>query len=158
MINNEKIKVVCNFAGTYVNALTRGKEYEVLVEDEDKQQIKILGDNHRARWFSSSPFLRAGSIVAIMDSWKYDDEIKDRGEKSLEHVEITITFSNGDKRWCSICTKDGMMDYIERNMMGNVFLIEYIIIVKNFSIEVVDGALRSLDQQNQLISSTRPLS
>ena len=33
VMNNEKIKVVCNFAGTYVNALTRGKEYEVLVEE-----------------------------------------------------------------------------------------------------------------------------
>ena len=41
--------------------------------------------------------------------------------------------------------------------MGNVFLIEYKIIVKNFSIEVVNGTLRSLDQQNQLISSTRPV-
>jgi hypothetical protein len=51
-----------------------------------------------------------------------------------------------------------MMDYIERNMMGDVSLIEYKIIVKNFSIEVVNGALRSLDQQNQLICSTRPLS
>lgn len=157
-MNNEKINkmVVCNFVGTYVDALTRSKEYEVLVEDEEKQQIKIVGDNHRTRWFRKSHFLPVGSNVTSMVSWQFDDVIEDRSEKSLEHVEVTITFSNGEKRWCSLCTKDGLLYYLERNMIGNVFLIEKEIVVKNFSNEVVDDALRSLDQQDQLISSTNP--
>ncbi|MED1919365.1 hypothetical protein P4V64_29155 [Bacillus thuringiensis] len=160
-MNNQNVNnkiVICDFVGTYVNALTRGKNYEVLVEDDEKQQIKIVGDNHGARWFRKSYFLPAGSNVTIMLSWKFDDEIIDPSEESLEHIEVTVTFSNGEKRWCSICTKNGMRDYIERNMLGNVFLIENEIIVRNFSNEVVDDALRSLDQQNQLLSSTRPLS
>ncbi|WP_186380570.1 hypothetical protein [Brevibacillus brevis] len=52
-MNNQNVNnkiVICDFVGTYVNALTRGKNYEVLVEDYEKQQIKIVGDNHRARW------------------------------------------------------------------------------------------------------------
>ncbi|MCP3773108.1 hypothetical protein NLX71_07210 [Paenibacillus sp. MZ04-78.2] len=96
-MNNEKINnkiVVCNYVGTYVNALTRGKEYEVLVEDEEKQQVKIVGDNHRARWFRRSLFLPAGNNVTIMVSWEFDNEIIDSSEKSLEHIELTVTFSN----------------------------------------------------------------
>lgn len=160
-MNNQKVNnkiVTCDFVGTYLDALTRGKNYEVLVEDNEKQQIKIVGDNNRARWFRKSHFLPPGSNVTIMLSWKFDDEIIDSSEESLEHIEVTVTFSNGEKRWCSICTKNGLLDYIERNMPGNVFLIENEIIVRNFSNEVVYDALRSLDQQNQLLNSTSPLS
>lgn len=154
-MNNER--VICQCAGTYVNALTRGKEYAVLVNDEVKQQIKVVGDNDRTRWFPRSLFLPGGSYVTTMVSWQYDDEIKDRSEKSLEHVEVTIRFSNGKKRWCALCTKNGLFDYMERNMVGSVFLIENKIVIQNFSDEVVDDALRSLDQQNQLVRSTKPL-
>ncbi|WP_312109116.1 hypothetical protein [Brevibacillus reuszeri] len=157
MNNEKKERVICQSAGTYVNALTRGKEYAIVVNDEVKQQIKIVGDNGRSRWFCKSLFLPAGSHVTTMVSWQYDDEIKDRSEKSLEHIEVTITFSDGEKRWCSLCTKNGLFDYIERNMEGCVFLIENKIVVQNFSDEVVDVALRSLDQQNQLVRSTKPL-
>lgn len=158
-MGNENVKeiVVCDFVGTYVDALTRGKEYEVVVSDEEKQQIKIVGDNGRTRWFKRNLFLPAGSNVTTMISWQFDDDIKDRSEKSLEHVEVTIIFSSGEKRWCSLCTKAGLFDYIERNMIGNVLLLENAIIVCNFSNEVVHDALRSVDQQNRLISSTRPL-
>jgi hypothetical protein len=67
-MNNEKINkiVVYNFVGTYVDDLTRGKEYEVLVEDEEKQQIIIVGDNLRAGWFRRSLFLPAGSNVTTI--------------------------------------------------------------------------------------------
>lgn len=158
-MDNENVKeiVVCDFVGMYVDALTRGKEYEVVVSDEEKQQIKIVGDNGRTRWFKRNLFLPAGSNVTTMISWQFDDDIKDRSEKSLEHVEVTIIFSSGEKRWCSLCTKAGLFDYIERNMIGNVLLLENAIIVCNFSNEVVHDALRSVDQQNRLISSTRPL-
>ncbi|RUT29863.1 hypothetical protein EJP77_13675 [Paenibacillus zeisoli] len=77
--------VVCDYVGTYINALTRGKEYEVLVEDEEKQQLKIVGDNNRARWFRRNLFLPVGTKVTIMVSWEFDDEIIDSSEKSLEH-------------------------------------------------------------------------
>ncbi|WP_047155483.1 hypothetical protein [Aneurinibacillus tyrosinisolvens] len=149
--------VICNSVGSYVEALTRGKEYEVIAENEEKEQIKILGDNNRARWFNKYYFVPCGSNVSVLVKWQFDDVIHDSSEKSLQHPEITVILSDGQKRWCSICTKAGLMEYIERNMDGNIFLIENQIIVKDFSHEVVNEALIHLDQQNELISSTNLL-
>ncbi|MEW9674016.1 hypothetical protein [Ammoniphilus sp. 3BR4] len=149
--------VICNSVGLYVEALTRGKEYEVIAEDEEKEQIKILGDNNRARWFRKHYFVPYGSSVPVLVKWQFDDTIDDSSETSLEHIDITVFLSDGQKKWCSVCTKAGLVDYIERNMDGNVFLIENQIIVKNFLCEVVNDALIYLDQQNELISSTRLL-
>lgn len=92
-----------------------------------------------------------------MASWKFDDVIQDGSESSLEHIEITITFSNGVKRWCSICTKAGLTDYVDRNMDGSVFLLENVIVVKNLTHEVVNEAIHELDQQDLLLNATRLL-
>lgn len=53
--------VICNSVGPYVDALTRGKEYEVIADDEEKEQIKIVGDNNRTRWFKRYYFVSYGS-------------------------------------------------------------------------------------------------
>lgn len=157
MTENKKF-VVCNNVSSYADALTRGKKYEVFAENEVKQQIKVIGDNNRARWFKKNLFVTDESYVPIMANWQFDDTIQDSSEDSLEHVEVSVIFSDGQSRWCSLCTKAGLLDYIERNMDGKVFMIETQIIVKNFSREVVHDALTCLDQQNQLISSTKSLS
>lgn len=69
--------VICNSVGLYVEALTRGKEYEVIAEDEEKEQIKILGDNNRARWFRKDYFVPYGSSVHVLVKWQFDDTIHD---------------------------------------------------------------------------------
>ncbi len=146
----------CTSVGIYKEALTRGKLYEVLDEDLDKGQVKVKGDNNRTRWFRKSYFEDASGSVPVVESWKFDDEIQDESENSLEHIEITVTFSTGEKRWCSICTKAGLADYIDRNLNGSVLFFENLIIVKSFTRDVVSKALNELDQQNQLICATRP--
>jgi len=150
--------VICNFVGVYKEALTRGKEYEVIEEDVEKEQIRIIGDNNRTRWYKKNLFVPYGCCVPVLVNWQFDDTIHDPSENSLQHVEVTITLSNGQKRWGSICTKNGIFNYIERNMDASVLLLENWIIVNNFSHEVVNEALYHLDQQNQLISSTKLLS
>ncbi|SFS98042.1 hypothetical protein SAMN05444972_11468 [Marininema halotolerans] len=152
------MKVICNSVGLYVEALTRGKEYEVLAEDEEKDQIKIVGDNKRGRWFKKSYFVPYGSNVAVLVKWQFGDSIHDVSEESLEHIEITVLLSDGQTRWCSVCTKAGLVDYIERNMNGNGFLIENQIVVKNLLHKTVNDALIYFDQQNELIRSTKLLS
>ncbi|NQF14930.1 hypothetical protein HPY31_13520 [Brevibacillus sp. HB1.3] len=156
MADNKRTIVICKDVGLYFDALTRGKHYEVLAEDEVKEQIRVVGDNNRARWFRKYYFVPDGSSVPVLVNWAFDDTIQDSSEESLEHIEITVTLSEGEKRWCSLCTKAGLLDYIERCMDDNVFLIENQVIVKNFSKEVVNDALKRLDQQNLLISSTKP--
>lgn len=157
MADNNKKVVICNNVGSYFDALTRGKQYEVLAEDEAKEQIKVVGNNNLARWFKKYYFVPDGSSLPLLVKWTFDDTIKDSSEESLEHIEVTVIFSTGEKRWCSLCTKVGLLDYIERNMDSSVFLIDNQVIVKNFSKEVVNDALKRLDQQNQLLSSTIPL-
>jgi len=147
-----KKSVICDCIGPYSGALTRGKEYVVLEENDEKEQIRIVGDNNRIRWFQKDYFVPYGNSVPVLVKWKFDDEIIDSSEKSLEHIEVTFTFSDGQKRWCSICTKQGLNDYVERNMDWNVLLIENQIIVKDFSYEIVNRAFFDLDQQNNLLN------
>ncbi|MGO4183114.1 hypothetical protein AB4Z17_18145 [Paenibacillus sp. TAF43_2] len=45
MIENKK-SVVCNNVSSYADALTRDKKYEVIAENEGKQQLKVIGDNN----------------------------------------------------------------------------------------------------------------
>ncbi|MFD0588733.1 hypothetical protein ACFQZE_12100 [Paenibacillus sp. GCM10027627] len=129
----------------------------MLDESFEKEQIRIKGDNNRTRWFPTGYFDDPNSSVPIIQSWKFDDEIDDDSENSIELIEITITFSTGNKRWCWICTKAGLIDYIDRNMDGSVFYLENRIVVKDFNYDVVNEALHELDQQNQIIGATRPL-
>jgi len=53
--------VICSSVGVYTEALTRGKEYRVIAEDKDKDQIKIIGDNNRSRWFREFYFVPSGT-------------------------------------------------------------------------------------------------
>lgn len=62
--------VVCNDVGSYADALTRGKKYEVIAEDEGKEQIKVIGDNNRARWFKKYYFVTDGSSAPVMVDWQ----------------------------------------------------------------------------------------
>ncbi|MFT9819304.1 hypothetical protein [Lysinibacillus sp. NPDC056185] len=146
--------VICNSIGSYSGALTRGKEYVVIEENKEKEQIRIVDDNNRTRWYKKYYFVPHGTSVPVLAKWKFDDEIIDSSEKSLEHIEVTFTFSDGQRRWCSICTKQGLKDYVERNMDGNVLLIENQIIVKDFSYEIVNRAFFDLDQQNELLNAS----
>lgn len=131
--DNKRRIVIYNDVGIYLEALTRGKHSEVLAEDEEKKQIKVVGDNDRARWYGKYYFVPDVISAPVMVNWKFDDTIQDLSEKSLEHIEVTVNFSDGDKRWCSLCTKAGLLDYIERNMGDNLFLVVNQIIVKSFS-------------------------
>ncbi|TYP73263.1 hypothetical protein [Paenibacillus methanolicus] len=149
--------LVCVCVGLYRDALTRGQRYEILEEDSEKAQIKVLGDNNRTRWFPRSYFNDSSVNVPVIDSWKFDDYIRDDGENSLEHIEFTVTFSTGEQRWGWICTKAGLADYIDRNWNGPVLLIENQIVVQNFSHSTVQEALYELDRQDQLIRATQPL-
>ena len=149
--------LVCISVGSYKEALTRGKIYEVLDEEPEKEQVKIRGDNNRTRWYRKYYFDDPSCSVPVVESWKFDDTIQDDSENSLEQIEITITFNSGEKRWCWICTKAGLIDNIERNMDGCVLFFENLIVVKNLTQSVVNEAIYELDQQNQIIGATRPL-
>ena len=56
--------VICTSVGVYTKALTRGKEYKEIAEDEEKDQLKIIGDNNRARWFRQGYFAPHGTTAS----------------------------------------------------------------------------------------------
>jgi hypothetical protein len=66
-------------------------------------------------------FVTDGSSVPVMVDWQFDDTIQDSSENSLEHIEVTVILSEGQKRWCTLCTKSIILSGIENQ-----------IIVKNF--------------------------
>jgi 5-carboxymethyl-2-hydroxymuconate isomerase len=98
--------VTCNSIGVYEHALTRGRHYEIVDQDEDK--YRIIGDNGKRVWISKGYF-EAGKVpMLIMKSWQFDDDIE-----TDNFVEITITFNNGTRRWCDLTTPKKLVEHFK---------------------------------------------
>ena len=67
--------ITCISVGSYDGALTRGQQYELLGQNEQKQHVKVQGDNGRARWFPAGNFDLSGGAVSVIVDWRFDDLI-----------------------------------------------------------------------------------
>lgn len=69
----EAQRIKCTSIGVYEHALTRGKVYEIVGEDENK--YRIVGDHGRRVWISKYNFTSIEQAVLIMKTWQFDDDI-----------------------------------------------------------------------------------
>lgn len=147
----EAQRIRCKSTGVYDHALTRGKVYEIVDEDENK--YRIVGDHGRRVWISKYNFAPIEELVLIMTAWQFDDEID-----NYEFIEVSVTFNDGSKRWCVITTPQKMVEYFDKELMNPPGIyIEHLIIMKTTRAEEVEIMLRHLDNQNELIELTKPL-
>ncbi|GIO31801.1 MULTISPECIES: hypothetical protein [Paenibacillus] len=147
----EAQRIKCKSTGVYEHALTRGKIYEIVDEDENK--YRIVGDHRRRIWISKSNFVPIEEPVLIMTTWQFDDEID-----NYEFIEVSITFSDGSKRWCVITTPQKIVEYFDQEFMNlpGIYM-KHLIIMKTTRTEEIEVMLRHLDNQNELIELSKPL-
>ncbi|MNW57945.1 hypothetical protein D3C74_357830 [compost metagenome] len=147
----EALRIKCTSIGVYEHALTRGKVYEVVDEDENK--FRILGDHGRRVWISKYNFVSIEESVLIMKTWQFDDDID-----KYELIEVTITFDDDSKRWCVITTPQKIVEYFDNELMNPPGInMKHLIIMKTTRTEDVEKMLKHLDNQNELIEVTKPL-
>jgi hypothetical protein len=140
----EERVVICVSEGVYEHALTRGKQYNIVNEDEDK--FRIRGDHSRYIWINKSYFCFGQVEPLIMNSWNFDDDIE-----RFDLIEVTITFMNGSRRWCLVTTPEKLSHYfMEDESRESISGSHIIIIMRSLNHELVERQFRFLDRQGEL--------
>jgi len=143
--------VTCRSIGVYGHALTRGKNYEVLKEENDK--YRVTGDHGKRLWIDKYYFIEGISEVPILISWHFDDDVN-----KFELVEVTLNFSDGAKRWCIVTTPEKLIEHFkDRDPNPPGFNIQNLIIIKTLKEQDVEKTLKYLDEQDELIKASRVL-
>ena len=150
-------KVICIDISIYRDALTRGKEYEVLKRDNDEKQIKVKGDSDRIRWYPSYCFTKNREDLFNVKTFTIDDKIQNA---YLDAIEVTLILSNGTKeirRWCYFLTPA----YVYK-MFNDPKSITFItgpqgIFIPVLTEETIRDSIYYLESQNQLLEHTLPL-
>lgn len=154
-------EATCISISSYRGALTRGKRYDILERDHERAQIRVVGDNGRARWFPTACFDFSNHPLAMMHLYCVETppEAQDPDDWN-GWTEVTIKFSNGEFRWCIFITPQQLSQGIMTVPGTDVpwaYRNHHLIIMNEISDELIDAALREIDQQGDLIDCTKPL-
>lgn len=145
--------ITCKAVGVYPDALTRGKEYEVLGDRADGA-IRLRGDNDRVRWFPGDLFALDGSPVPTLVRWWFEHEPAALpGDDGQEDVEFEL--SDGSVRWCSFATPAHLRTLVEQAIPG--FWSPTLVVVRRLAPEDIEAMLRHLDQQGELTRASNPM-
>ena len=136
-----------------MHLLTRGNGYEVLDQDPKKGRLRLKSDNGRARWFPSECFDLRGRAVSTLTLWKFDDDVTD----PFGWIEVSLTFSNGSRRWSILFTPDRLKTLLEHPEGDAGIQSAHMIIVKDLEWATVEAALRTFDEQGELEGASLPL-
>lgn len=149
-------KATCVTVGVYAEALTYGKTYEILASDEDKNQVKVQGDNGRTRWYPCGCFDMTGRQVPRLLHIRLNDLTQTPFTSS---VEVDLEFSNGQRRWCYFITPE-MLSHLGGNKLADTerllsYATPHMVVVSAISLEVIEQALNYIESQGQLLDSTK---
>lgn len=147
-------EITCTSIGMYDGALTRGRKYAILAEDPDKRQVKILGDNGRARWFPMGYFDLEGGQAPILVKWRFDDEVQD---EMNDWVDVSFELSDGELRWCTLVTPRRLIQYFEQSDAGPGLHCSNLVVVPDLTAARVERVLHHLDDHGELIGASLPL-
>lgn len=146
--------LTCRCVGTYRDALTRGKHYAAKGRDPAKEQVRLLGDNGRERWFPMSLFVE-GEVelpglrgVDIRDDLEQADRIP---------IEVLVTLTTGERRWCYFATPGALSATGDRLGETDVRYHHgpHLIVATRLTEEIIGRILKELEDQDSLIATTR---
>ena len=150
-------EIVCIDEGVYSEALTRGTHYSALAEDAEKRQVKLRGDNGRARWFPTYCFDLEGREPVTMVGMTLGDDPEDPETRS---VEVDIELSTGERRWCWFTTPKGLAEFLQARFESGDLLMygsPHLIVVSALSEAMIEQALDYIERQNRLLDCTRSI-
>ena len=139
-------------------ALTRGRQYSVLEEDDHNPNwrwVFVQDDTGARRKFPRSCFDFNNGPVVTLTHWQFDDEIESDDQDWIP--DNTLTFSDGTQRFCLIATPQTLMPILQKALAGRdgYYRVSEMIIVPNYAAEAVNKALRDLDARGDLLKSSR---
>lgn len=131
----------CINESVYAQHITKGKTYTV--QELKDEQVRIQTDGGKLAWFPVSCFAmeKPPIIVAI----RIDDQIAD---PENDCVEVTVEFSNGEKRWTTFTTPNYLTVLLESN---NYLFLPKFVFLKTLNEETIRETVVSLDKQNEFI-------
>ena len=146
--------ITCIRAGVYPDALARGRKYELLATSEDGRTVRVRGDNGRTRWYSTTCFDLASGPAPVLVSWQFDERV----ENALDDlIHLSFVLDDGTRRWCTAVTPACLTRLLEQPYAEPGMHLPHTIVVRSLAAEVVEQALRALDQQGELIAASLPL-
>ncbi len=134
----------------YGHALTRGKKY--IVKKEDSEKYRIIGNHGKALWISKYYFIEGNIEVPVLETWKFDDDLNE-----FDLVEVTLSFSDGSKRWCPVTTPQRLVNQFNKKMEPPGFNIRHLIITKTMNHDDIEKTLLHLDSNDELTEASKPL-
>ena len=151
-------EVTCVSAGVYSDALTRGKRYAILEVNKEKEQVRITGDNKRARWYPFYHFDFENHPIVSMKLFCLDDPIWDEDANNSASVDVTIKFSNGERRWCYFMTPNALAQsgdwFPDTNTRFHYDFPSYAIFVTEITPEIIQRVLLHMEHDNKLMECT----
>ncbi|MBE1553064.1 hypothetical protein [Sporosarcina limicola] len=146
--------IICRTIGEYTNNLTRGKSYQVIEINGEKELIRIICDLGRHRWFPQYYFNLDGTGVVSFISWTFDDEVT-VDPTVTNWIEISLEMSDGSKRWCMLYTPERLLNVFKQpNIDPPGMHLKHMIIVRSYTVGDVQWTLTSLEQQDELMKAT----
>jgi hypothetical protein len=150
--------LVCASVSVYGHALSRGSTYEVLATDLHRRQIRVTGDDGRARWFPSHCFAHPEQPLPVMMEFTIEDHLPREGPSTP--VEVTIRFVSGERRWCVFATPQALVecgDWIDGTRLRFHARNRHVILAEEITEDLIGRMLRYLDAQGELVECTLPL-
>jgi len=148
--------ITCTSVSNY--PLTRGKQYQLIVHDAERNQVRVRADHGRSRWFPAYCFDLSGGAVPVLDAWRFDDPVIDAlngRDETYNWVDLILKFDDGTQRWCQLMTPDYLKALID-NPIEPMFCAKNAIIVRDLATATVEQVLLHLDQQGELIEFSLP--
>lgn len=142
--------VTCVRVGVHSYNLTYGQQYDLIEEDEDKLLVRIRLPNGRLRRFPRLCF----DLIPALVKWEFASKIEDELNQGWL-PEVHFTLSDGTVRWCILTTPQWLAHCLEPPMPHPGFWASNLIVVRNYAREVVEAALRDLDEQGELIAASK---
>jgi hypothetical protein len=142
--------ITCVSEPPYSEALTRGKQYELLAEKEGK--VRVRGDNERTRWYSALCFDLEGNPAPRIIRWKFDDAPDEIPEML---VDVTMQFDDGMYRWSIIATPTSLRNLLEERDMKPGIWASHMVVVRSLNPADISLTLSNIDRQGELLDASR---
>lgn len=141
----------------YGAALTCGRKYEILASDEARRQVKVEGNNGRARWFPAGCFDLTGADAPVLSRITVRDTLE---PEPSGWIEVDVELSDGQRRWCWFVTPTLLAkpaDRLDGTDIQAVYGVPHLIVVNELSEEVIAHVLHHIDRQGELLNCTQSI-
>lgn len=140
-----KDKIYCKDIGVYSEQLTKRKSY--IIEEINAENVKIQNNEGRLRWYPKFYFSLNNEPEII--SININDKIENT---ESDAIEVTITFSDKAKYWITFTTPKHLDKILDEE---SYFSSKHFIIIKYLTEESIKSTILKLDEQNELIESSK---